>query len=213
MVHACTMALAGLLVANAAVTLDRIAIVAYNRPIKDSDIDRDIRVTAFLNGDRPDLSLAARKQAASRLIDQALIRREMELAQYGEATPAEIQGMLAQIRKRFGSQAAYTAALARDGITDTQLKNQLGWQITVLHFIEQRFRPGVMVSDQDVETYFEKHASEFRRKSGGKAVSVADVRDDIENQLAGERVNQEFFSWLEQARKEAQIKYLEAELK
>jgi hypothetical protein len=213
MVHAATLAIVGILGAHAAVTLDRIAIVVENQPVKDSDIERDIRVTAFLNGDRPDVGPDARKQAASRLIDQALIRGEIELAQYPEATSAEIQGMLAQVRKRFGSQAAYTAALARDGLTDAKVKTQLGWQITVLHFIEQRFRPGVMIPDQDVQTYFERHASEFRSKAGGKPVALTDVREDIETQLAGERVNQEFFGWLEQKRKDAHIKYLEAELK
>ena len=125
MLHAATLAIAAIVAAHAAVTLDRIAVVVENQPVKDSDIDRDIRVTAFLNGERPDLGAGARKQAASRLIDQALIRGEIELAQYPEATSAEIQGMLAQVRKRFGSQAAYTAALARDGLTDAQVADQL----------------------------------------------------------------------------------------
>ena len=73
------------LAAPGAELLDRIAIVVNNQPIKDSDIERDIRVTALLNGDRVDSGPSARKQAANRLIDQALIRREMELAPIPEA--------------------------------------------------------------------------------------------------------------------------------
>lgn len=192
--------------------LDRIAIVVNKQIIKDSDIERDIRLTALLNGDRLDLSPAARKQAASRLIDQTLIRREMEVAQYPPAKPEEAEQMLDRLRKqRLSSDNLYNAALEQYGITNGQLRRQLEWQTTVLHFIEQRFRPGVMVSDEDIEFYFKHHPSEFRR-AGVKPVTLADARDAIEQQLTGERVNQQFFSWLEQSRKEAAIKYLEPEL-
>jgi hypothetical protein len=49
-----------------AVIIDRIAIVAGNGIVKDSDIERDIRVTQFLNGQPLDLGLAARKAAIIR---------------------------------------------------------------------------------------------------------------------------------------------------
>ena len=50
--------------------------------ITQSQVDDEIRVTAFLNREKVDLSAAARKQAASRLIEQALIKREMDLSRY-----------------------------------------------------------------------------------------------------------------------------------
>jgi peptidyl-prolyl cis-trans isomerase SurA len=214
MLHLHTFVLLAGITGQSAVVLDRIAVVVNNRIVKDSDIDRDIRVTALLNGDRFDLGPPARKQAASRLIDQALIRREMEVAQYPPAKPEEAQQVLERARKqRYGSDAVYKAALEQYGITEGQLRRQVEWQTTVLHFIEQRFRPGVLISDQETQQYFQQHSAELRRGAGGKTVSLEEVRDTIEQQLAGERVNQQFFAWLEQARKEATIKYLEPELK
>jgi hypothetical protein len=41
--------------------VDRVAIIAGNKIIKDSDIDRDLRITAFLNNQRPVFTAAARK--------------------------------------------------------------------------------------------------------------------------------------------------------
>lgn len=190
--------------------IDRIAIVVINRVIKDSDIDRDLRVTSLLNGDRLEPTPATRKQAANRLIDQTLIRREIEVAQYPEANPKEVEQMLAQIRKQRGG--GYQEALKRYGVTEAQLKRQLAWQITVLHFIEQRFRPGVLVSDEDVQQYYQQHTAEFGQ-SGGKPTTLDDVRGKVEEQLTGERVNQQFFAWLEQTRKETEIKFHETELK
>ena len=73
--------LIGVLPASA-VIVDRIAIVVNDRVIKDSDISRDIRIIDFLNGDQLDFSEAARKKSAQRLIDQQLIRREVQVGGY-----------------------------------------------------------------------------------------------------------------------------------
>ena len=65
-----------------AAIVDRIAIIVGNAIIKDSDILRDLEVTAFLNNESPVISPASRKIAAGRLLDQALIRKEIEAGEY-----------------------------------------------------------------------------------------------------------------------------------
>ncbi len=62
-----------------AVIIDQIAIVVGSSIIKDSDIGRDIRVTDFLNKEPLNFSNAARKESASRLMDQIFIRHEINL--------------------------------------------------------------------------------------------------------------------------------------
>jgi hypothetical protein len=200
--------------AEAAVVLDRLAVTLDNRAIKDSDINRDIRVTSFINAEPLEFTNEARRKSAERLIDQMLIRAEVQVAQYPEATPEEVEKFLDQIRaKRFTSAAAYAEALKRYGITEEQLRKHLAWQLTVLTFIEQRFRPGVLVSDEEVEKYFQENRVKFRQTADAKTVMLEDVRDEIVEQIAGERVNHEFFDWLERARSRANIRYREAALK
>lgn len=206
----CTLALLASCSMQGAVVIDRIAIVVGGQPIKDSDIRQEVRVTDFLNGDPLDLSAQARKTAANRLIDQALIRHEVQVARYSEATPQEVDELLAQIRKQRGDLAS---ALRRYGITEEQLRRHLSWQLTVLHFIEQRFKPGILVTDADVQQYFEQHKSEFQKTSGQRVTLDQKVRDKIDAQLTGERVNEAFYNWLDATRKAANIKYLEADLK
>ena len=60
-----------------AIVLDRIAVVVGKVAIKSSDIERDIRVTAFLNHEPLVFTPDARKKAADRLIDQQIIRQEI----------------------------------------------------------------------------------------------------------------------------------------
>jgi parvulin-like peptidyl-prolyl isomerase len=197
-----------------ATVIDRIAIIVGNSVIKDSDIDRDIRITDFLNRDPLEFSAAARKRAADRLIDQALIRREIEVAQYPYATDQDVNNFLQQIRKqRFKSDADYRHALEEYGITEAQLRRALKWQLTVLHFIDMRFRPGVLITDQDVADYYKSHLAELTRDNGGKHPTLEEARPKIEDELTGERVNQQFEAWLDETRKNANVQYREASLK
>jgi uncharacterized protein YqeY len=188
-----------------AVIIDRMAVVVGTRVIKDSDIERDIRLTDFLNGDKLDLSSAARRKAAQRLIDQALIRQEVDTGRYTAPSADEIQSFLKQVRSHRDSLQSY-------GITQQELDSQVRWQITVLHFIEQRFRPAVLVSDQEIQDHYRAHTAEFRDAKTGKIPPVDDVRDQIQDILAGPKVTKEFEDWLDRTRKRTTIEYREASL-
>lgn len=60
-----------------AIVLDRIAVIVGKHVIKKSDIDRDLRVTEFLNRQPLSLISTVKRQSAERLIDQEIIRQEI----------------------------------------------------------------------------------------------------------------------------------------
>ena len=194
-----------------AVIIDRIAIIVGNSIIKDSDISRDIRATDFLNDQPLNLSNAARKQAANRLIDQLFIRHEIFVGGYPTATPEEADQQINELRKqKYKSQAAFQQALRRYGLDDAELRTQFQLHLTVLRFVDARFRPAVLVTDDEIEKYYRDHRAALRRQYPGK--SLDDLRDNIRDILTGDRVNTLFFSWLDQQRKDSKIKYLEENL-
>ncbi len=194
-----------------AVIIDRIAVIVGNAIVKDSDIDRDIRVVGFLN-DRPlNFSTAARKQAASRLIDQVLIRREIRIGDYPVATPQEADRQLEALNKqRFKSNAAFEQALQRYGLTNLELRMQFQWQLTVLRFVDTRFKPAVLITDDQIEKYYREHAAALHRQYPGK--SLDDLHDQIRDVLTGDEVNRQFFAWLDDQRKSAKIVFREESL-
>ena len=195
-----------------ATIIDRIAIVVNNGIIKDSDIDRDIRVTGFLNSGKMDLSLASRKEAANHLIEQIFIRREISLGGYGAATPEEASQQLQQLEsQRYRSQVAFNQALQRYDINELEMREHFQWQLTVLRFIDLRFKPAVLVTDEQIQTYHREHAADLRKQFPGKTLD--ELRPQIEDNLRGEQVNQLFFAWLDQQRKDSKIKYLEESLR
>jgi hypothetical protein len=194
------------------VIIDRIAIIVGNSIIKDSDIDRDIRATDFLNGRPLSLGAAARKAAADRLVNQAVIRREIRIGDYPQATFQEADQQLDKLEKqRFKSQAEFEEALKRYDLTALDLRAEFRWQLTVLRFIDQRFKPAVLVTDQQVNEYYRQHETALRRQHPGQ--SADDLRNAARDIITGEQVNKLFFDWLDQQRKDAKIQYHEESLR
>jgi hypothetical protein len=193
-----------------AVVIDRIGVIVGNHVIKSSDIERDLRLTDFLNHEPLSLSSDARRKAAERLIDQQIIRNEIWTGGYARATDAEADALRKQIeRDRFaGSATRARAELARYGLDEDQLKAQLLWQLTVLRFIEQKFQPAVSVSDEDLRAYYKEHFAELRRRHP-KDSSFSAVQDEIRASVEGDKVNQGFETWLAQARQRNRIEYRE----
>src|SRR3954453_2870547 len=174
------------------VIIDRIAVRVGNAIIKDSDIDRIVRVTEFLNDEPLDLGNKARRDAAKRLIDQAFIRQEIQVGDYPRAGWDEADEQIARLKKdRYKTQAAFDQALARYGLVEPDLRFEFQWQLTVLRFIDLRFRPAVLVKDEEIEQYYRDHSSALRKANPGDS-SLDALREQIRDTLVGERVNQLF---------------------
>ncbi len=195
-------------VSSAVVVLDRMAVIVNKHVIKTSDIDWDLRVTEFLNREPLNFSPQAKRQSAERLIDQEIIRQEIVTGNYRRPPDSDAAALLAQLRRdRFGeSDLRMREALQRYGITEDQLREQLLWQLTVLSFIDQRFRPAVVVTDEEVRAYYDQHLAELRRQYPDDN-SFEALGPKIRSLLEGQRINESFNQWLEQARKRARIEY------
>jgi len=195
---------------QSATVVDRMAVIVDKHVIKSSDIYRDLGVTEFLNRQQPDFSAEARHKAADRLIEQSIIRNEIASGGYRWASSADADALLNQIQKdRFaGSSAQLQAALSRYGLTQDELRAQLLWQLTVLRFIDQRFRNGVLVTDEDIRAYYDQHLADLKREYP-QDTSYKALESKIRASLEGERINQNFIQSMDQARKRAHVRYLQ----
>jgi hypothetical protein len=130
--------------AAAAGVIDRVAVVVGNQVITESEVLLEVRLTHFLNGQPLELSAAQRKAAAERLVDQQLIRNEMQVGGY--AMPVESQGdaVLRKFRtENYSSIPAFRAALEKYGLTEDEVKRHLLWQAAAMGFTDQRFHMAI----------------------------------------------------------------------
>jgi hypothetical protein len=203
-------ALLGLLVLSASATIiDRIAVSVGNRVITSSDIDREIRVAAFLNGVKPDLSPTSRRAAAGRMVEQTLVRLEVENSRYPAPADADVQAALDDFKKQhYPDDTSYKKALADYGLAEKDVLNQIAWQRTLLSYIDIRFRPSVQVTDQEINDYFQKVVKPAAEAAHpGQPVALDAYRDQIEQALAGKKVDEEMNRWLAQAKQRIAIVY------
>jgi len=188
--------------------IDRIAVSVGKRVITETDLDREIRITAFLNNERPDFSPAAKREAAERMVDQTLVRNELEASRYPPPSAAETEAALAEEKARFPDEAAYRRALAAYGISAGDLEARLTWQLTLLRFIDVRFRPGIQIGDAEIRKYFDEHMrAALIAAHPGQTPSVDDHRAGIEQTLIGRAANQQVEQWLKEARRRTHIQY------
>jgi hypothetical protein len=196
---------------SGSVVVDRVAVVVGKRVVKTSDIDRDVRVSQFMNREPLKLNEVEKRKVADRLIDQELIRQEMMNGGYSQPSEQDVNTFLQQLqRDRFrGSESQLRAALTTYGLTEDQLRTYLQWQLTVLRFIDQRFRPGVLVTDEDVKAYYDQHQAELE-KAYPQDSSLQALDAKIRETITGERINDSFDEWLKQTRSRTRIEYRDA---
>jgi hypothetical protein len=194
--------------ATAGIVVDRMAVVVRKPAIKTSDIERDLRVTEFLNQEQLKIDSSEKHKSAERLIDQEIIRQELLAASFRRPSDSDATALQAQLcQERFGgSEQRLREALRRYGLAEDQLRAQLLWQLTVLSFIEQRFRAATLVTDEELRSYYDQHLADLRRQYP-QGNSFEALAPKIRASLEGERVNQNFTQWLEQARKRYLIEY------
>jgi hypothetical protein len=187
--------------------IDRIAVSVGNQAITTSDLDREIRVTAFLNRSQPDFSPTARRATADRMVEQRLILRELENSRYPVPPASEIDPILEKFKKdNYLSDEGYFHALASAGITDQQVRDELLWQRRLLLFIDVRFRPSAQVSEQDIEDYFHKTVEPAAEAAHpGQPVTLDEYRDQIQEKLTGDQVDKQMTAWLANTRQRSEV--------
>jgi hypothetical protein len=128
----------------AAAVVDRIAVVVGKAVITESEVLQEVRLTQFLNRQPLDISPAARRAAAERLVDQQLIRDEMATGHYPMPSDTEAADMLRNFREEnYPSDVQLHETLQKYGLTEDDLKQHLLWQLATLRFTDIRFPAGV----------------------------------------------------------------------
>jgi hypothetical protein len=121
--------------------VDRVAVVVGTYVITQTEVDEEVRVTEFENQEPLNLGPDERRAAAERLVDQQLLRNEMQLEHYQPPEASEGAKLLEEFRgQSYPAPARFEVALQRYGITQQQFARHLLWQAELVRFVEFRFR-------------------------------------------------------------------------
>ncbi|HEY1902984.1 MAG TPA: peptidylprolyl isomerase [Terracidiphilus sp.] len=201
------------------VVFDRVVAVVNNQAILSSDIDEEIRLSVLDPG--RGLDVLTRAHALDQLIGRALIQQQIRQQdeQAVEPTQAEVNARLGEIRRELpacvrqdcASDAGWKAFLAAHGLTQRRVESYLRYRLEILRFIEQRFRQGISISPNEIETYY--HDTLLPQYTKGEAVPPLDqVSKRIEEILLQQHVNVLFDAWLDNLRKQGDVEVLDPTL-
>jgi len=193
--------------------LDRIAVTVGKQIIAESDLIRDLRVNAFIDRKPVDLNPMARQASAVRLVDGFLMLREASDSHLELAEPGDAERLLAEEKSKFASEAEYRKSLADYHITEMALGEHLLNGYKALRFTDLRFGPGIQVSDEDVQKYYETLAANWRKGGRVSIPTFEQSRDQVEKLLIGERTMKALDDWLVMQRESNAIRYREAAFK
>lgn len=190
-----------------AAIVDRLAVVVGQQTITQLQLDEEIRVTALLNHASVARDVETRRAAADRLVEQLLIRREMEQSRYPLPDEQDVNQYADQVRRQNGGSAGLVKALASYELSESTLRQHLESQLVALRFVEYRFRPDAAVSDEDIETAYRRRAADSKTKSTLEA-----SREPIRAELTEERADAALSAWLAESRRQVNIVYLDKSL-
>ncbi len=187
--------------------VDRIAVSVGKEVITESQIEEEIRVAAFLNHEQAKVNPDEKRKAAERLLEQTLLKRDMEFSHYPVSDLSEGLKQLQPIKDAYPTEAEFQIDLQRHGITEDQLRRHLWWQLTLLSYIDFRFRPSVQVPESEVKQYYEKKVTEWQLQGLVQIPALQDSRADIEKILGQQMVDQAVDRWLGDTRTQIEIIY------
>lgn len=107
---------------------------------------------------------AANDQMKSDVLEQ-LVDREL-LYQESLKTPApspeeQVQAEFDGYRGRFPSQEEFDTALAAQGLTEAALRDLMGRQVQVRHYLETQVVPGIELTDEGIRKFYDDNLEKF----------------------------------------------------
>ena len=192
--------------------IDRIAVSVGNRVITESDLDREIRVTAFLNGVQPDFSPAGKRATAHAHGGAGAHPAELETSRYPVPSAAEVAPVLEEFKKEhFPNAAEYQRAFGglRHRRPGCQGRTALAAHAAAVHR-RCAFDPAVQVSDRKFRNISTRWWSRRRKpripasRSRWKTIATGSRRRSPASAPTGK-----WSTWLKEARSRTEIVYHE----
>lgn len=220
MILALALPIRGVAQSGSAVPLDSVVAVVNRQAILSSDIDDDIQLSVLdpAPGARGTMT---RQHALDELISRALIQQQVRREDLPAIEPrgAEVTARMDEIRKQLPAcvrahcetDAGWKAFLAAHNLTQYRVQAYLRNRMEILRFIEARFRQGIQIPEQQIETYY--HETLLPQYPAGASVPpLNQVSSRIEEILLEQQVNELFDSWLENLRSQGDVEILDPTL-
>ena len=197
-----------------AVTLDRVVAIVNGDLILESDVEAERRFEAF----QPlgSAKVPTRDELINRLIDRDLILQQIAMQPEPPVPEEDVDAELMELRKTIPKCAAYHCEtdagwekfLRDQGLTLPELREHWKLRMEVLRFIEERFRMGIRITQQEIDDYYNKTLVPGYRKQNAQAPPEDTIQDKIQEILLQQQVDKLLDDWLATLRAQGSVRTL-----
>jgi peptidyl-prolyl cis-trans isomerase C len=137
--------------------------------------DFDLAVQMQFRGRRNPVGLnelqAARDRVLEGLIDNELLYQKAVKSE-APVPDGDVETEFQKMKTSFATSDLFTTTLKRNGVSETEFKEQLRRTLLVTRFVDRDVVGDIRVSDEDVRRYYDQNPAEVSRK---EAVQVAQI--------------------------------------
>ena len=191
-------------------TIDRVVAVVNGHTLLLSEWDSAARREALLDH-KPLESLTdvSRRATLDRMIDQEVMRCEMENSSAPQCTPQEVAAKLHEIRQQYPDatdDAAWNAILQRYGVTESELEAAVTMELNGLRLLDFRLRSSAQPDARQIERYYRDTYQSAMRAKGAQPAALSEVTPQIREILTQQKLGELTTAWLQELRTQADIR-------
>jgi peptidyl-prolyl cis-trans isomerase SurA len=175
--------------------VDRIAAVVDNEVILESELDETMWLYRIQMGISPQDTTGLRqfrREVLDQLVDEKLLVAKAQLEGISLGTKElsmSLDWAVEEMRRSFGSEEAFQAELAREGLDIQSLKdryrNTVRQQMLARRVMEQELRPKVVVEPEEVREFYDTHRDSIPRIADQLEVLTVLVRVQTSEETRG----------------------------
>jgi peptidyl-prolyl cis-trans isomerase SurA len=199
------------------VVLDHVIAVINGDVLLQSDVTEELRFAA-LEPFSVSPGTDTLKRAVRRLANRTLILQQMRQQQLGiEITDEQVEQALLELRTHLPSCRQYNCAteegwkafLAANDLTEQEVLIHWKRRLAILKFIDIRFRAGIRISNEEIDSYYQKSIVPVFERQKEKPPPLSEISPRIQEIVLQQHVNELLQDWLKSLRDEGSVQILD----
>ena len=144
------------------------------------------------------------------LIDQWVIEHEGQAAQFPQASDADVNAALEQLKKNFGGEDVYQKRLKETGLSAASVRRILSRILFFSRYLDYKFRTAAQIDSAAEEKYYNTEFTEQMKARGEKLPPLESVRPAIHELLVQQDISKRAAEWLTESRSRLKVEIVTA---
>jgi hypothetical protein len=142
------------------------------------------------------------------LIDQWIIEHEGQAAQFPQASAADVDAGIEQLKKNLGGEDAYQKHLKESGLPPASVRRILGRILFYSRYLDYKFRTAAQIDSTAEEKYYNTEFTDQMKARGEKLPPLDSVRPTIHELLVQQDISKRAAEWLTESRSRLKVEMM-----